>query len=92
MDAAVVALTTALFLSGVTNRLVEYIVVPVYDKFDWDKFSILYVSWAFGGLVVGLSGVNLFGAYLPDPIVGQVFTAIVAGGGANLINDKLFPS
>ena len=39
------------------------------------------------GLFVGLAGVNLFADYMPDEIVGKVLTAIVAGGGANIIHD-----
>jgi len=34
---------------------------------------------------VWFSQVNLFGSYLPDPLVGRILTAIVAGGGSNLL-------
>lgn len=80
-------LTVAVFLSVVANRLIEALVKPVFGKFGLDTFWLLYVSWPIGGLLVGLSGVNLFAAYLPTPIVGQILTAIVCGGGANFIND-----
>jgi len=80
-------LVIALFLATVSNRLVEALIVPLYEHFKWDKFTLLYVAWVVGGLVVFASGVNLFTTYLPDSTLGQVFTAVVAGGGANLIAD-----
>ncbi len=81
------ALTVALFLALVANRLTEALIVPVFEKFKWDKFWLLYISWIVAGVLVALSGVNLFGDYIANPLVGQVLTAIVAGGGANFIAD-----
>ena len=80
-------LTIASFLVGATNRIIEHLVKPIFDKFSLDKFWLAYVSLAIGGGLVWLSTVNLFAAYLPDPIVGRVLTAIVAGGGATLLHD-----
>lgn len=77
----------ALFLVVVANRLVEALAVPVFDKFNWDKFLVQYIAWAVGGLLVWLSGVNLFTAYLPDPLAGQILTAVLSGGGATLLHD-----
>jgi hypothetical protein len=82
-------ITIALFLSVVANRLVEALIVPLYDRFKWDKFSLMYVAWLVAGMLVLISGVNLFGAYIPSPLAGQVLTAVVAGGGANFIADLL---
>ena len=81
------ALVVALFLVVVANRLVEALIVPVFDKLAWDKFAVQYVAWAVGGALVWLSGVNLFGAYLPDPLAGQILTAVLSGGGATLLHD-----
>jgi len=81
------ALVVALFLVVVANRLVEAMIVPVFDKLAWDKFPIQYVAWLVGGLLVWLSGVNLFTAYLPDPLAGQILTAVLSGGGATLLHD-----
>jgi len=36
---------------------------------------------------VWLTGVNLFVAYIPNALVGKILTAVVAGGGANLLHD-----
>jgi hypothetical protein len=38
-------------------------------------------------VLVWLSGVNLFVEYIPNVLIGQALTAIVAGGGANLLHD-----
>lgn len=83
----IAALTVALFLATVANRLTEALIVPIFDKLKWDKFWLMYVSWIVAGVVVALSGVNLFGAYIPNSVVGQILTALVAGGGANFIAD-----
>jgi hypothetical protein len=74
-------------LMGLANAIVAALVTPLFDKFEWDKFPIMYIAWAVAGLFVALSGVNLFANVFPSPIVGQVITAIVAGRGANLIHD-----
>jgi hypothetical protein len=47
----------------------------------------MYIAWAVSGVLVALSGVNLFAEIMPSAIVGQVLTAVVAGGGANLLHD-----
>lgn len=80
-------LAVAVFLSIVANRLIQALVVPLYDQFNWNKFSLQYVSWAFGSALAALSGVNLFVSYVPNPIVGLALTAVVCGGGANFISD-----
>jgi hypothetical protein len=82
------ALVIALFLATVTNRLIEAVVAPVKKKFPQNDFWwLIYVSWVVGGVLAWLSGVNLFTEYLPGELAGRVLTAIVVGGGANLIAD-----
>lgn len=86
------ALVIALFLATVTNRLVEAVVAPVKQKYpSLDLWYLIYVAWVVGGLLAWLSGVNLFAEYLPGELVGRILTAIVVGGGANLIAD-MFPT
>jgi len=80
-------LAIAIFLSMVANRLIDALAVPIFERYALDTFWLKYVSWVVGGALVGLSGVNLFVAYLPNEVVGLVLTAIVCGGGANFIND-----
>lgn len=84
-------LAIAAFLSVVANRLVEALIVPIFDKLNWDKFWLLYVAWAVAGAIVAVSGVNIFGAYIENALAGQLLTIVVAGGGSNLIADLFQP-
>jgi hypothetical protein len=93
------ALAAAILLSVVANRLVEGLVKPVYDRLKWDHFTLMYVAWGVGALLVGLGEVNLFTDVFPELIwgavpghaVGIALSALVCGGGANLINDIFGP-
>ena len=69
------------------NRLVEALITPIFDKFELEKFWLMYVAWFVAGALVWLAQVNLFEAYIASPLVGYILTAIVAGGGANLLHD-----
>ena len=69
------------------NRLVAALITPLFEKLDIDRFWLMYVSWLFAGVMVWLSGANLFAALIPNALIGQVLTAIVAGGGGNLLHD-----
>jgi hypothetical protein len=88
-------LAVAVLLSVVANRLVEGLVKPLYVRREWDKFSLMYVAWGFGALLTGLGEVNLFvdvfpmlaWGFIPGQIIGIALSALVAGGGANLIHD-----
>lgn len=81
------AVVVAIFMATVANRLVEGLIKPFYAQFKWDTFTLLYVSWVVAGLLVWLTGVNLFAPFIPDPLTGKILSAIVAGGGANLLAD-----
>ena len=69
------------------NRLVEALVTPLFEKYNLDKFWLLYVAWAVSGVLVAFTQVNLFAEYIPNHTIGLVLTAIVAGGGANLLHN-----
>jgi hypothetical protein len=69
------------------NRLVAMLVRPVFEKYQWDEFWLAYPSWILSGILVWFTGVNLFAGVIPSALVGQILTAIVAGGGANLLHD-----
>lgn len=77
----------ALFLAMVANRLVEGLIKPIFERFGWDKLALMYLAWLVGAGLVFAARINLFATYLPDPLTGQILSAVVAGGGANLIND-----
>ena len=85
------AIAVALFLSLAANRIIEALVRPLKkylygpEEFTW--WWLIYVSWVFGGVLAWLAGLQLFQEYLPlYPLVDRILTAIVVGGGANLIH------
>jgi hypothetical protein len=80
-------LESVIGLMVLANRLVEAFVTPIFEKFGWDKFWILYIAWVVSGAFVFPTGLNLFSEIIPSPLFGQILTAIVAGGGANLLHN-----
>lgn len=79
----------ALLLALVANRLVEAVVAPLKKRYaEMDFWWLIYAAWGLGGVLAWFAGVNLFGANFPDyEIVGRLLTAVVVGGGSNLIHD-----
>ena len=69
------------------NRLIAALVTPLFEKYNWDKYWLMYASWVLSGILVLLAGVNLFAAFIPSELIGKILTAVVAGGGANLLHD-----
>lgn len=69
------------------NRLVAALITPFFDKYNWDKFPLMYVAWVIAGVLVFLANINLFAAFIPNELIGKILTAIVAGGGSNLLHD-----
>ena len=80
-------LAIALFLILMNERLVSWFITPLFEKFTLDTDWLKYVALVTGGVLVFLSGVNLFVEYMPNELVGRVLTSIVAGGGSNLLYD-----
>lgn len=81
---------TALFLSVASNRLVEAFVAPIKQKWPaLDLWWLVYVTWLVGGGLSYLAGINLFAEVVPalPLLAGQVLTALVVGGGSNLLHD-----
>ena len=74
------------FLAVIAERLVEAFISPVFKKLNWDTFFLLYVGLAVGGLVGWLSTLNVFAEFLPSELAGRVLTAVVIGGGSNLVH------
>ena len=81
-------LAIAAFLSVTAERLIDGLITPLFDRYEWDKFILKYVAWLLVGGLVYAGGINLFEGYLPNPLLGQILTAVVGGGGANLIHDQ----
>lgn len=69
------------------NRLVAMFFTPLFEKYELDKFWLMYVAWGLSGVFVAFTQVNLFESIIPNPVIGMVLTAVVAGGGANLLHD-----
>jgi len=87
MEFDIATLGIVIGMMVLANRLVAALVTPIFEKYGLDKFWLMFVSWALSGVFVWLTGVNLFAAYIPNVLVGKILTAVVAGGGANLLHD-----
>jgi hypothetical protein len=70
-----------------SNRLVAALITPIFDKYAVDKFWLMYVAWVMAGVLVFLADVNLFAEFIPNLLIGKILTAVVAGGGGNLLHD-----
>ena len=80
-------LEIVIYLTIITERATDALITPIFDKFKLDKFYLKYIAWIIAGFLIYLSGANAFTEYFSNPIVGQVATAIIAGGGANILHD-----
>jgi len=87
MEFDVTILGIVIGMMVLANRLVAMLVTPVFDKYGWDKFWLAYPAWILAGVFVWFTGVNLFATFIPNQLIGQILTAIVAGGGSNLLHD-----
>ncbi len=87
MEFDIVTLGVVIGMMVLANRLVAALVTPLFDKYGWDKFWLMYPAWILAGVLVWLTGANLFAAYIPNDLIGKILTAIVAGGGSNLLHD-----
>lgn len=80
-------LAAAIGLAVLTERLVAYFVRPLFDTYKVERYPWLMYVGLVVGLVIGLlSNVNAFGD-LFAPLVGRILTAVLIGGGSNLIHD-----
>lgn len=70
-----------------SNRLIAVLITPIFDRYGWDKFPLMYIAWVVAGVLVFASGINLFANFIPNAIIGQLLTAVVAGGGGNILHD-----
>ena len=87
MEFDVTVLGIVIGMMILANRLVAMLVTPIFDKYELDKFWLAYPSWILAGVFVWFTGVNLFASFIPNALIGQILTAIVAGGGSNLLHD-----
>ena len=87
MEFDVTVLGIVIGMMVLANRLVAALITPIFDKYELDHFWLMFVAWIISGGFVWLTGVNLFAPYIPNALIGQILTAVVAGGGGNLLHD-----
>jgi len=87
MEFDVTVLGIVIGMMVLANRLVAALITPIFDKYELDHFWLMFVAWIISGVFVWLTGVNLFAPYIPNALIGQILTAVVAGGGGNLLHD-----
>jgi hypothetical protein len=80
----------ALFLALANERVVEYFIVPLFERF-WKegRWTLMYISALTGGLLSFVAKVDLMalvGLALPDP-VNLLVSAAIVGGGSNLVSE-----
>lgn len=79
-------LVVAVFLATANYAIVNYLREPIALRFpELDLWWMVYVSYATGVALSLIAGINLFAAYIPNVLAGQIVTALVVGGGSNLI-------
>lgn len=84
---AVEALTVAGFLAMMNERLVEWFISPLFKRFGIDTSWLMYVALVTGGVISFLAAVNLFPGMFAQELVGVIISAIIVGGGSNLLHD-----
>ena len=81
-------LETVLLLATLNKALVDYLVKPL--KLRWPGINLwfmTYVALVTGTIIGWFSGANVLADYVADVTTGRILTAILIGGGSNLIND-----
>lgn len=83
-------LITAFLLALITERITAALLAPVKVRWpDLDLWWVIYPAWVIGGIIAYLASINLLAELVPtfDPQVGRILTAVIVGGGANLLHD-----
>lgn len=93
LETTLTVFSLAVFLALVNERLIEYFVAPLFDKYGYADY-LPYASLITGGLISLGFGPDLFGPLVQEwgfplsiPWSGYVLTAFVVGGGSNLLHD-----
>ena len=80
-------LAMLLGISVLANAIIEALITPIFEKYNLDKFWLMYIAWVVAGVLTFLGGINLFEAVFASPMVGLVLTAIIAGRASNILHD-----
>lgn len=86
-DPAVVAAVA--LLAFVVNAIVAAWLEPFKLKYpELDTWWVIYVSWVLAGVAAFVLQLNLFATVFPQsPLLGILFTALIAGRGSNFLAD-----
>jgi len=77
-----------LFLAATNTKLIDFLAAPVRQRFpQLDLWWLIYIALITGAAISWLAGVNLFGAYIGNEILGRVLSCVLVGGGSSLIHD-----
>lgn len=78
----------AIGLAVVAKALVDGLAKPLKERYPTlDTWWLIYVAWAIAAALVFASGFNLFDRWVYNEMLGRAVTAVVVGGGSNLIHD-----
>lgn len=80
-------LAIALALATANERLIEWFVAPLFEKFKWDTLFLRYIAGVTGFLICFFGKVNLFTDFVPNVLLGLILTALFVGGGSNLVHE-----
>jgi membrane-associated PAP2 superfamily phosphatase len=81
-------LTTALFLATANYAIINYLADPVRQQYpNLNLWWLVYVAFATGAALSWLAGVDLLAVYIDNALVSRLVTALVIGGGSNLIHN-----
>jgi hypothetical protein len=76
----------AVFVALMNERLVEVFIAKWFEHYKLDGFWLVPISWVTGGLIMAGTATNLFSWLFPSEIIGRIMTAIVVGGGSNMLH------
>jgi hypothetical protein len=79
-------LAVAAGLVFLNERFIELLVVPFWKKAKLDPDLLMYVALFTGGVLSFLAGVDFFGDMFQYPAVGLVVSALIVGGGSELLH------
>ena len=80
-------IAVAVFLAMANERIVEYLFKPLKRRWpEVDMWWIPYVVLVTGFVIGYLSKINLFSQWISNPLLSQILTATVVGGGSELVH------
>lgn len=81
-------LAIGLSLAALNTKVIDYLAEPVRRRYPaLDMWWLLYVAAVTGFAISWLAGVNLFGGYIDNDVLGRVLSGVLVGGGSSLIHD-----